>query len=259
MMTKYVELSIKDGPVEIDTLFGAGAEKEVPLWDEIVGRETFPATREAAFYQLDLRKPVHRADEVLKGEEHLKLCLSALSHVWHFAGGTLLIYESSRREKSPRYISNAERIEEDFLAMQGKKKVYFGCGLSWNTIGSYRDMPLTLAANLCRAAASNVPLKKIFEYHYEGLTDNEKWFVHIFNVRDALRKVFGKEDKVRSTLGISSSDWKEFGRILNNYDLRHPEISVRNVTVPKAEIAATKEMARLWILAYLQYLGLSVA
>ena len=259
MMTKYVEVSIKDGPVEIDTLFGAGAENKVPLWDEIVGHETFPATKEAAFYQLDLRKPVHRADEVLKAEEHLKLCLSALSHVWHFAGGTLLIYESSRREKSPRYISNAERIEEELLAMQGNKKVYCGAAMSWKTIGGYRDMPLTLAANLCRAAASNAPLKKLFKYHYEGLTDNDKWFVHIYKVRDTLCEALGKQDNVRSTLGISSSDWKEFGRILDNYDLRHPGIGVRNVTVPKAAVATTKEMARLWILAYLQYLGLSAA
>jgi len=258
-MTKYVELSIKEGPVEIDALFGAGAEKEVPLWDEIVGRETFPATKEPAFYQLDLRKPVHRADEVLKAEEHLKTCLTALSHVWHFAGGALLIYESIRRDKSPRYIGNAERIEEELLAMQGKKKVYGGFGFSWKTIGSYRDMPLTLAASLCRAADSNAPLKKMFKYHYEGLTDHEKWFVHIYKVRDTLCGVLGKPDKVCSTLGISSSDWKEFGRILNNYDLRHPEISVSNVTVPKAEVAMAKEMARLWLLAYLRYLGISVA
>lgn len=259
MMTKYVELSIKEGPVVIDTLFGAGAEKEVPLWDEIVGRETFPATKESAFYQLDLRKPVHCADEVLKAEEHLKLCLTSLSHVWHFAGGILLVYETIRPQKSPRYISNAERIEEELLAMQGKKKVYGEVGFSWNIIGSYRDMPLTLAATLCRAAASNAPLKKMFKYYYAGLTDHEKWFVHIYKVRDALCKVLGKPDEVRSTLGISSSDWNEFGRILNNYDLRHPEISVRNVTVPKAEVATAKEMARLWLLAYLRYLGLSVA
>ena len=256
-MTKYVELSIKEGPVEIDTLFGAGAEKEVPLWDEIVGRETFPATKESAFYQLDLRKPVQCADEVLKAEEHLKICLTALSHVWHFAGGTLLIYESIRRDNSPRYISNAERIEEDLLAMQGKKKVYAGFGSSWKTIGSYRDMPLTLAASLCRAADSNAPLKKMFKYHYEGPTDHEKWFVHIYKVREVLCRVLGEQ--VRSKLGISSGDWNEFGRILNNYDLRHPEISVRNVTVPRAEVAAAKEMARLWLLAYLRYLGLSVA
>jgi hypothetical protein len=123
-MTKYVELSIKEGPLVIDTLFGAGAEKEVPLWDEIVGRETFPATKESAFYQLHLRTPVHRADEVVKAEEHLKICLTFVSHVWHFAGGTLLVYESIRPEKIPRYISNAERIEEELLAMQGKKKIF---------------------------------------------------------------------------------------------------------------------------------------
>jgi len=259
MMTKYVELSIKEGPIVIDRLFGAGAEKEVPLWDEIVGRETFPPTKESAFYQLDLRKPVYCADEVLKAEERLKICLTSLSHVWHFAGGTLLCYESIRPEKSPRYISNAERIEEELLALQGKKKVYGGIVLSWRTIGAYRDMPLTVAATLCRAAATNEPLKKMFEYHYDGLTDHDKWFIHIYKVRDALCKVLGTPHEVRSTLGIASSDWNEFGRILNNYDLRHPEINVSNVTVPKAEVATAKEMARLWLLAYLRYLGLSVA
>lgn len=189
MMTKYVELSIKEGPVAIDTLFGAGAEKEVPLWDEIVGREAFPATEEPAFYQLDLRKPVHCADEVLKAEEHLKMCLTSLSHVWHFAGGTLLVYESIRPQKSPKYISNAERIEEELLAMQGKKKIYFGAGLSWNIMGSYRDMPLTLAATLCRAAASNAPLKQIFTIMKVSLIMKNGLYISIRSVMPSAKSL----------------------------------------------------------------------
>lgn len=190
-----------------------------------------------------------------RAEEQLKSALIALSHVWHFAGGTLLVYETTRPEKSPRYTSNAEHVEEEFLSKQGKKKVYGGFGFSWSVIGSYRSMPLRMAATLCCTANSNAPLKKMLRYYYEGLTDRDKWFMHIYKVRDAFCKVLGKEDAVRCALGISPSDWSDFGRILNNYDLRHPEISGSIVTVPKEDIAR----ARLWLLAYLRYLGMSIA
>ena len=242
--------------IEIPSLSGRGADNEVPLWDGIVGREVFPSTEESASYQLTLKKRAARAGEVCKVEAELEKALNKLSHVWHFAGGTMLIPEKTMRQQKELYVSNAKQVEEKLLCMEGMKMVYKDFSYGRNIKNAYRCTPLAHAKLLCEKVADNIKLQKLLKYYYDGIVDGEKWYIHLYKVRDVLRKILGK-NQWRDVLSIEQSDLSDFKKILDNNDLRHADVSAIEVEVPEEEITRVKNLARTWVEAYLRHLGLN--
>jgi hypothetical protein len=96
----------------------------------------------------------------------------------------------------------------------------------------------------------------LFKYYYDGIVDREKWYIHLYKVRDVLRKILGK-NQWRDVLSIEQSDLSDFEKILNNNDLRHADVSAIKVEVPEEKITIAKELARTWVEAYLLHLGLN--
>lgn len=154
-------------------------------------------------------------------------------------------------------MSNAKEVERELLRAQGKNGWPHSFTFSWDLAGTYRCMPLKPARRLCLEVASNDDLKKMLRYYHSGVTDQEKWFIDLYKVREVLEGVFGRALDVRSTLKIEKKEWNEFGDILNDrYDLRHVKMDASPVEVPKQEKVKTIQMAREWITKYLRYLGM---
>jgi hypothetical protein len=59
-------------------------------------------------------------------------------------------------------------------------------------------------------------------------------------------------------LSISKSNWEYFGKIINNNDLRHAEVSGTAPPVARQDVDHLYALARKWITAYLQKQGLPV-
>lgn len=250
MASKPVELSIKDGPVTIPDLEGRGAENQLDLWNGISGQEQFSPTTGSAFYQLSLRKNADDAREVPEIERELRGALRQLSHVWVFAGGTLLRLEANHHISSPYYISNASDVEDEFFRVKGLKRISSSFSYSWAIVGAYRCMPLKIAVQLSRAAMADLPLRRIVEYHYLGMTESEIWFVHLSNLRDGLSKIFGCDKLAQSALGISYSDWGKLGRLVNP-GLRHPDMTTETNEITPEEISFVRRMVTEWVFRYL--------
>lgn len=257
MYSREIEISIEDGPVIVPTLSARGADNQFDLSGGITCHEKFPPSEEPAYYQLSLKKLPQRIEEVAAVENELKNLLIQLSHFWFFSGGTFLRLDTHQRLSKLRYASNAQAVETEFLSSLGLKRVTSSLTISANVIGCYRCMPLKIAIQLCQAAEKDIPMNKMFKYYHEGIIDLQSWFIHIYKIRDVLCKVFGSEVAVRSTLQISYSDWKEFGRILNSFDLRHPDITSKPVSLPHEKVNHVRELARQWLIQYLKHKGLA--
>src|SRR6266581_2980216 len=114
-----LQIHLKDGPVKIPFLKGAGVEAEYTLWEGITASEFYPAGAESAFYVLSLRKDVTTPTEVSSTEDELKRALELLATTWPFSGGSFLVLESRSVVTIPRYENNAKEVEAELLARAG--------------------------------------------------------------------------------------------------------------------------------------------
>src|SRR5438093_2584523 len=118
-----VRIVLKEGPVVIRSLNGAGINAEYDLWDDIVASESFPSNVDSAFYILSLEKPVAQVGEVWTVEAKLVNALELLATAWPFSGGSFIILETHEVAQTPRYESNAKEIEIILLVREGLRHV----------------------------------------------------------------------------------------------------------------------------------------
>jgi hypothetical protein len=255
-----VEIKFKQGPVVVNENTGQGINNEYPLWNEIIGNEHFPATKESASYQLTLRKKVESHDEVEKTEEELIDALSQLSYVWPFAGGSVMTPEVLRLQYVPSFESNAAEVKKHLLGEANLKRVTRDACFPFEITGTYLRFPLKPAIELCSKSKEDVYLQMLFEYYRKASTDPFTWFIALYNIRDVLKYAFDNSSKkTKNTLSINEKEWKYFGRVLNNNNLRHPPISKASAkSINNEEVNKVKKLGFKWINAYLNYKGIDI-
>jgi hypothetical protein len=100
-------------------------------------------------------------------------------------------------------------------------------------------------------AKQSSTLRRMLASFEAATNDRANALVHLFEVRDAIAKHFGKEDATKTALGISSSEWSTFGRLTNDEPLlegRHRgkhSSGLRHAT--HEELATVRDLARDWI------------
>jgi hypothetical protein len=151
---------------------------------------------------------------------------------------------------TPLTENNTAEVKERLLAQRGQMTVTASFSVGYELAGTYEGMPLQGAIGLCRRAREDAVLQALFRYHYLGCVDKYKWFVELYKVRDTLKEWFRCEKRDWRELDIGDAEWGEFGKILCNYDLRHPGRPPRR-KVTDAEIARARQLAFDWVKAYL--------
>jgi hypothetical protein len=253
-MKRVVRLTIKE-LAKIPSLRGRGTAKSLPLWDGITAREIFPATNGAAFYELSVEKEATES-EIRRVEGQLREALEALARAWRFAGGSLLRTETSTLDTEKLYESNAEQVGEEFLAERGLKRTVKTFPCSVETCAGYSRPPLEDAVGISLEAQANPTLALLLRYHSVVYSGSPKWWVEASKIRDALSHEFGGEKETREALGISRGDWRDFGQILNNDDLRHSPTSGKGRTGAAEKLRRVKRLSREWVERYMQRVGL---
>jgi hypothetical protein len=101
-------------------------------------------------------------------------------------------------------------------------------------------------------------LSKLLESFHAAISDPGDELVHLYEIRDALKRKFGDDKAALSALAISSAKWSRLGRLADGEPLRQSRHRglhtgpLRNAT--KSEIDEAREIARSMIEAYLDYL-----
>ena len=261
-----VEITLKEGPVLIPSLAGAGVDRSYPLWDDMSASEFFPSDVESAFYVLSLRKPVLDPEDVSAIEGELMSALRLLAMAWPFCGGSFVVLDSRDVIVSGRFESNAERVRSDLLAASGKRIVQSSATLPFESLATYDRPPLDVASAVAKAATNDYALRKLLTYHqtawvgYYGRarSDRSSWFIDLYKVRDLLSKVYGNDEKATKALDIADGDWRFFGQTLNNNDLRHAEVTGTPPAVPREDIDRLYRLARTWTRSHLKAVRLPI-
>ena len=261
-----VEIILKEGPVLIPSLAGAGADRRYPLWDNMSASEFFPSGVESAFYVLVLRKPVSDPEDVSAVEGELVSALRLLAMAWPFCGGSFMPLDSRDVIVSDRFESNAERVRSELLAASGNRVVRSSATLPIESLATYDHSPLDAASVVARAATNDFGLRRLLTYHqaawigYYGRPRSYRssWFIDLYKVRDLLKKLYRNEDAAKAHLAIADRDWRFFGHTLNNNDLRHAEVTGVLPAMPHEDIDRLYRLARTWTRSHLKAVGLPI-
>lgn len=251
-----IRVSVKQGPITLKATQGVAIDNNYSLWNGITATELFPATEDTGNYELTLQKNVETSNEVDGVEQELLFALRRLSYAWPFAGGSILNIEPEQIGKVKVYESNAEKVRELLIEKEGKKLLRVKFNLNIEQSAIYASIPLESAIMLCKEAEKDYYLEKMLKYYYNARTDTKKWFIDLYKVREKLCDAFGCAKNARETLGISDSAWRIFGKVLNNYDLRHAlnqEDEELEKKLDQGEINRVIEYAYDWIKLYIAH------
>ena len=107
--------------------------------------------------------------------------------------------------------------------------------------------------------SSTDPTVRTMLSSYEAsVNDPANELVHLYEIRDALKKKFGGEKTAKTSLGISETDWKRLGALSNNEPLKQGRHRGQNIgTLRDAsaeELAEARRIAKCMVLAYLKYI-----
>jgi len=99
--------------------------------------------------------------------------------------------------------------------------------------------------------------KKILQSHRNAMDDPNDLFVHLYEIRDALKIRFGGEKETKRVLRIPEEEWKDLGRLANAEPLtqgrhRGAKSGLRDAT--KQEIDRGVAAAQMMIENYLRYI-----
>lgn len=113
-------------------------------------------------------------------------------------------------------------------------------------------------AELAETYSSDTVAASLLASYKAAVYDPENELVHLYEVRDALVKLFTGEKLARKELGLSAPDWSRLGHLANNKHLkqgRHRGQSageLRDATLD--ELKEARIIARNFVEAYLVYL-----
>ena len=113
-------------------------------------------------------------------------------------------------------------------------------------------------AELSAKHGNDFTVSKLLQAYTASIKDPANEFVHLYEIKDALRTRFGKESIAKTKLGISDDDWKPIGKFPNDPSMkqgRHRGLSedvLRDAT--QEELRVARQIAENIILAYLKYI-----
>jgi hypothetical protein len=88
---------------------------------------------------------------------------------------------------------------------------------------------------------------------------NQHAIGHLYDVRDAIAKKFGSEDKAREVLNLKKDEWSEFGKIFNADSVQGGRHNGKHLTPVKPmtdeQRALVMQFAKTMLFAYGNYLG----
>jgi hypothetical protein len=250
-------LTLTEGP--ICGLGDAEIAASYPLWDSIVAAESFPpgAGASGANYVVTLKKGVNHANEVRSAEGELTKAFQMLAAAWPFSGGSYLIIETREVVCSPRFESNANDLEREMLARSGITRVVTQTNMPLGWSATYRQAPLCSAAVIAQSIHSDFPTRRLLLYHQGAVIErgHPAWFINLYKVRDFLCKLYDGEKAAKDALKITGG-WSDFGKLLNNNDLRHAEITGNAPPIAHEKIDKLYRLAHCWVASYLRTKGL---
>jgi hypothetical protein len=258
-----VKLVRKEGPVIIPSLNGAGTHASYPMWDGIAASETYPPHVESASYIVELSKVPASASEVENVNAQLADVLRLLAACWPFCGGSFMAVDTRQVSNTLAATSNAADVREALERQAGIRTVSVSLTANVEVLGTYMRPPLASAVQVAMTAHSDAAVEALLRYHQSAWLDYHRgprlsWFIDLYKVRDALKTIYGNNRSAQAALGISDADWEYAGKILNNNDLRHAEISGRMPSLDDATVTKLFDLARLWVHSYLKMRGLPV-
>lgn len=111
---------------------------------------------------------------------------------------------------------------------------------------------------LAAARSDDKLLKSLLKSYDAAVHDPNKELVHLYEIREALHKIFGSEKVAREVLGITSSQWSRFGQLCNDELLRQGRHAGRNAGVlrdaSEDELTEAREIVQAMIKAYILFL-----
>lgn len=113
-------------------------------------------------------------------------------------------------------------------------------------------------AELAEMYSSDTVAASLLVSYKAAVNDPENELVHLYEIRDALSKLFKGETPARKTLGLSASEWSRLGLLANNEPLkqgRHRGKSAGELRdASEKELVEARNIARNFVEAYLVYL-----
>jgi hypothetical protein len=101
-------------------------------------------------------------------------------------------------------------------------------------------------------------VKALFQSYAAAVRDSQNELIHLYEIREIIKKPFKTEKTTRKVLKISNTRWKRLGELANNAPLmqgRHRGQNpgeLRNAT--NAELSEARNIAQAFIYAYLNYI-----
>jgi hypothetical protein len=191
--------------------------------------------------------------------------LQMLAAARPFSGGSYLTIETREVACSPSFESNAKELEREMLARSGLTKTVAQSSVQLDWSATYGQAPLRVAARIASSMHSDFQTWRLLHYHQRSVIershpaapDGASWFISLYKVRDFLSKLYGNDAAAKRALDISSSQWKDFGNLLNNNDLRHAEISGTSPPISLEDQEKLYRMALHWVASYLCTKGIT--
>jgi hypothetical protein len=121
-----------------------------------------------------------------------------------------------------------------------------------------RTEHLEFAKLSAKHSSSDATVRGMISSYASSVNDPANELVHLYEIRDALKKEFGDDKTAQSTLSISKKDWKRLGELSNHEPLKQGRHrgqkigALRDATVE--ELAEARRIARQMVLAYLKYI-----
>jgi hypothetical protein len=255
-----VEFILKEGPVVIQGQGGAKIDASHRLWGGISAKEFFPPGAETgAFYVITLTKNVTQAEQVRAAEVEISKALFKIASAWVFSGGSHMEVETREVISSPRVISNVDAVLQRLLGKANLTQVSVNFGMPIECIATYSQAPLTLATEIARLMQVDFFVSRLIGYYHQAWTEQttSSWAPTLYKVRESLHKRYRGEAKARRALGIPYQQWKRFGTLLNNNDLRHAEICGIAPSISREDIEWLYKMARCWTATFLRAKGVN--
>ncbi len=75
-------------------------------------------------------------------------------------------------------------------------------------------------AQLARLYSSNIVAASLLASYQAAVNDPENELVHLYEIRDALSKLFKGEVPARKALGLGVSEWRRLGQLANDEPLK---------------------------------------
>jgi hypothetical protein len=94
--------------------------------------------------------------------------------------------------------------------------------------------------------------RAVIERRHPAAPDGASWFISLYKVRDFLETIYGGTTQAKRALCISRAQWDYFGKILNNNDLRHAEISGTVTPISADTQDKLYRTALRWVASYLR-------